>query len=152
MTDNKPSVQQKERRQRIRQEIPKPQDTKVLVFAQQDVEKEQKEAPEECWQGCLGNICELGAQIIVEEDCWGQLSSNQKVKLQIDIPLSETKIKAEIIGNVIYVVPDEQDNKIKMGVRFSESELDADTKRAIPQACEAIGPCLASEFGDCPKQ
>ncbi|MBN2456519.1 MAG: PilZ domain-containing protein [Sedimentisphaerales bacterium] len=146
MTDNKPFVQQKERRQSTRRQIPKAVNTKVIVSPQQLA----GDSKEDYWEGCLYNICELGAQIILEEACWEQLLPNQMVKLQLEISSSETNIKAEMIGQVVYILSGEQDRSIKLRVKFLESELNTDTKRLIPQACEAIAYCHASEFGECP--
>jgi hypothetical protein len=102
------------------------------------------------WQGCLGNICEAGAQIIVDADCWEQLHTNQRIKLQLDISSSETEVKTEATGQVRYIVPDEQDNRIKLGIEFSESALNADTKRAIQQVCEGVEHCPECKFDECP--
>ena len=150
MTDNKPSVQQKERRLRTRWQIPKSLDAKVTVWAQQGAGDGRKEAPEQCWQGCLSNICELGAQIIVGAVYWEQLRPNQSVKLQFDISSSETEIKTEVIGQVKYLVPDEQDNRIKLGIEFLESELNADTKQAIHRISEFSWSCSECKFDECP--
>ena len=48
MTDNKPYVQQKERRLKTRWQIPKSMDAKVMVRTQQVVGDGRKEAPEQC--------------------------------------------------------------------------------------------------------
>ncbi|MBW8038984.1 MAG: hypothetical protein FVQ85_03180 [Planctomycetes bacterium] len=150
MTDNKPSVQQKERRLRNRWLIPKSLDAKVTIWTQQRAGDGRNETPEQYWQGCLGNICEAGAQIIVDADCWERLRTNQRVKLQLDISSSETEIQTEVTGQVRYMVPDEQDNRIKLGIEFSESALNADTKRAIHQVCEDVEPCPECTFDECP--
>lgn len=131
MTDNKPSVQQKEQRLRTRFQIPKSQNAKVTFWTQQGAGDAQNETPGQCWQGCLGNICERGVQVIVEADCWGQLRTNERVKLQLDISSSQIEIKTEATGEVRYIVPDEQDDRVKLGIEFSESELDADTNRQL---------------------
>jgi len=150
MTDNKPSVQQKERRLRTRFQIPKPQDAKVTVWTQQGAENAQNETSGQCWQGCLGNICERGLQVILEAVCWEQLRPNQRVKLQLDISSSQIEIKTEATGQVRYIMPDEQDNRIKLGIKFLESELCADTKQAIHKICEVVEPCPESTFDECP--
>ena len=150
MTDNKLSIQQKERRLKTRWQIPKSLDAKVIVCTQQGAGDVRKEAPEQCWQGCLSNICELGVQIMVEVVCWEQLRTNQSVKLQFDISSSETEIKTEVIGQVKYIVPDEQDNRIKLGIEFLESELNADTKQAIHRISEFSGSCPECKFDECP--
>jgi hypothetical protein len=150
MTDKKPSVQQKERRLRTRWQIPKSLDAKVTVWTQQEAGDDRNEVPEQHWQGCLSNICELGAQIIVEAVCWEQLRTNQKVRLQLYISSSETQIKTEATGKVRYIVPDEQDNRIKLGIKFSEFKLNAKTKRAIRQVCETVGSCPECKFDECP--
>jgi hypothetical protein len=150
MTDNKPSVQQKERRRRTRWQIPKSLDAKVTIWTQQGAGDGRKEAPEQCWQGCLSNICELGAQIMVEAVCWEQLRPNQSVKLQFDISSGETEIKTEVIGQVRYIVAGEQDNRIKLGIEFSESELPADTKQAISRIFGFAGSCPECKFNECP--
>ncbi|MHC4084870.1 MAG: PilZ domain-containing protein [Planctomycetota bacterium] len=150
MTDKKPSVQQKERRLRNRWQIPESLDAKATVWIQQGEEDGRNETPEQYWQGCLGNICEAGAQIIVDADCWERLRTNQRIKLQLDISSSETEIKTEATGQVRYIVPDEQDNRIKLGIEFSESELNTDTKRAIHQVCEGIEHCPECKFDECP--
>lgn len=150
MTDNKPSVLQKERRLRTRWQIPKSLDANVTVWIQQGEGDVPNEAPEQYLKGCLGNICDLGAQIIVEAACWELLRTNQKVKLQLDISSSEIKIKTEATGRVRYIVPDEQDNKIKLGIKFSEFKLNADTQKAIHQICEAVGACPECKFDECP--
>ena len=135
MTDNKPSVQQQERRLKTRCQIPESPDAKVTVWTQPGAADARNETPGQCWQGCLGNICDLGVQVIVETDCWEQLRTNQRVKLQFDFSSSEIEIKTQATGQVRYVVPDEQDNRIKLGIEFSESELHADTKQAIYRIC-----------------
>ncbi len=150
MTDNKPSVQQKERRLRNRWPIPKSLDAKVTLRTQQGAEDGRNETPEQCWQGCLSNICEAGAQIIVDAVCWERLRTNQRVKLQLDISSSEAEIQTEVTGQVRYMVPDEQENRIKLGIEFSESALNADTKRAIHQVCEGVEPCPECKFDECP--
>lgn len=150
MTDNKPSVQQKERRLRNRWQIPESLDAKVTVCIQQGEEDGRDETPEQYWQGCLGDICEAGAQIIVDADCWEQLRTNQRIKLQLDISSSETEIKTEATGHVRYIVPDEQDNRIKLGIEFSESELNGDIKRAIHQVCKVVEHCPECKFDECP--
>ena len=150
MTDNKPFILQKERRLRTRWQIPKSLDANVIVLTQQEAGDVPNEAPEQYLQGRLGNICDLGAQIIVEAACWEMLRTNQKVKLQLDISSSEIEIKTEATGRVRYIVPDEQDNKIKLGIKFSEFELSADTKKAIHQVCEAVGACPECKFDECP--
>lgn len=150
MTDNKPYVQQKERRLRNRWPIPKSLDAKVTIWTQQGAEDGRNEAPEQYWQGCLGNICEAGAQIIVNADCWERLRTNQRVKLQLDISSSETEIQTEATGQVRYMVPDEQENRIRLGIEFSESALSADAKRAIHQVCEVVEPCPECKFDECP--
>ena len=150
MTDDKPSVQQKERRLRPRFQIPKSQDAKVTLWAQQGTGDAQNETPEQCWQGCLGNICDRGLQVILEAVCWVQLRPNQRVKLQFDISSSQIEIKTEATGQVRYVLADEQDNRIKLGIGFLESELCADTKQAIHQVCEVVGFCPEYTFNKCP--
>jgi hypothetical protein len=149
MTDNKPFVLKKERRLRTRWQIPKSLDAKVTVWTQQEAGDDRNETPEQHWQGCLSNICDLGAQIIVEAVCWEQLRTNQKVRLQLDISSGETEMKTEATGRVRYILPDEQDNRIKLGIKFSEFKLNADTKRAIHQVCEAIRRCPECKFDEC---
>ena len=127
MTDNKPSVRQKERRLKTRRQIPKSLDAKVIVRIQQGARDGRKEASEQCWQGYLSNIDESGAQILVEAVSWEHFYANPNVMLQFDISLCET----EVIGQVRYILPDEQDNSITLGIEFSESELQADTKQLI---------------------
>ncbi|MHC4111493.1 MAG: PilZ domain-containing protein [Planctomycetota bacterium] len=151
MTDNKPPVHLKERRLRTRWKIPQSLNAKVTVWTQQGAGNGRNEPPEQCWQGCLGNICESGAQIIVEAVCWERLRTHQRIKLQLDISSSETEIKTQATGQVRYIVPDEQDNRIKLGIEFSESALNADTKRAIHQVCEVAEPCSECKFDECPK-
>jgi hypothetical protein len=85
----------------------------------------------------------------VEAACWEQLRTNQKVRLQLDISSGETQIKTEATGRVRYIVPDEQDNRIKLGIKFSEFKLNADTKRAIQQVCEDVGACPDCKFDEC---
>jgi len=150
MTDNKPSVQQEERRLRPRFQIPKSQDAKVTLWTQQGTGVAQNETPGQCWQGCLGNICDRGLQVILEAVYWIQLRPNQRVKLQFDISSSQIEIKTEATGQVRYVLADEQDNRIKLGIGFLESELCADTKEAIRQVCEVVGFCPESTFDACP--
>ena len=150
MTHHNPSIQQKERRLRTRFQIPKSQDAKVTFWTQEVAGDAQNEIPEECWQGGLGNICECGLQVILEAACWEQLCPNQKVKLQLDFCSSETEIKTETAGQLKYVVPNEQVDRIKVGIEFLESELDADTKRAIGQSLEVVGPCPESKLDKCP--
>jgi len=113
---------QKERRLKTRWQIPKSMDAKVIVRTQQGAGDGRKEAPEQCWQGCLRNICERGTQILVEAVCWEQLRTNQNVMLQFDISSSETEIKTEVIDQVRYILPDERDNSIMLGIEFPESE------------------------------
>ena len=48
-------------------------------------------------------------------------------------------------------MPDEQDNRIKLGIEFSEFELNADTKKAIHQVCESVGSCSECKFDECTK-
>ena len=150
MTDNKPSVQQEERRQRTRFQIPESQDAKVAVWTQEGTGDVQNEAPGQCWQGCLGNICDRGLQVILDAVFWEQLRPNQRVNLQLDISSSQIEIKTEATGQIRYVLPDEQDNRIKLGIGFLESELCADTKQAIRQVCEVVGFCPESTFDECP--
>ena len=150
MTDNKQSVQQKARRLKTRWQIPKSLAAKVIICTQQGAGDGRKEVPEQCWQGCLSNICELGAQITVDVVCWEQLRTNQSVKLQFDISSCETEIKTEVIGQVKYIVPDEQDNRIKLGIEFSESEFHADTKQTISRIYGFSWPCLECKFDECP--
>ena len=150
MTDNKPLVHQKERRLRNRWQIPESLDAKVTVWIQQAREDARNDAPEQYLQGSLGDICEAGAQIIVDDDCWERLRTNQRIKLQIDISSGKTKIKTEVTGRVRYIVPDEQDNRIKLGIKFSGSALNADTKRAIRQVCESVEHCPECKFDECP--
>ncbi len=126
MTDNKPSVRQKERRLKTRRQIPKSLDAKVIVRIQQGARDGRKEASEQCWQGYLSNIGESGIQILVEAACWEHFYANPNVMLQFDISLCET----EVIGQVRYILH-EQDNSITLGIEFSESELQADTKQLI---------------------
>lgn len=150
MTDNEPSVRQKERRLKTRWQIPKSMDAKVIVKTQQGTGDVRKEAPEQCWQGCLSNICERGAQILVKTVCWGQLRTNQNVMLQFDISSVETEIKTEVVGQVRYILPDEQDNSIILGIEFSESELYADTKQLLHRISEFSGICPECKFDECP--
>ena len=149
MTDNKPSIPQKEQRLRTRWQIPKSLDAKAVVWTLQGAGDGRKETPEQCFQGCLSNICELGMQIIVEKACWEQLHANQSVKLQLDVSSSEMEIKTEVIGHVKYVLPDEQVNKIKLGIEFSESGLHADTRQAIRQISEFSRSCPECKFDEC---
>ncbi len=139
-------VPKKERRLKTRWQIPKSLDTKVIVRTQQGARDGRKVASEQCWQGCLSNFCERGAQILVEAVCWGQLRANQNVILQFDISSCET----EVIGQVRYILPDEQDNSIKLGVEFSESELQADTKQLIHRISALSGSCPECKFDECP--
>jgi len=148
MTDNKPSAQQKIRRLKTRWQIPKSLDTKVILRAKQGAGDGRKESQEQSWQGCLSNICERGAQILVEAVCWGQLSTNQNVMLQIEIILCET----EVIGQVRYILPDEQDNSIQLGIEFSESELQADIKQLFHGISEFSAGCPECKFDECPSR
>ncbi|MHC4243794.1 MAG: PilZ domain-containing protein [Planctomycetota bacterium] len=146
MTDNKPPVQQKKQRLKTRWQIPKSLDAKVIVRTQQGARDGRKEASEQCWQGYLINIGESGAQILVEAVCWEQFYANPNVMLQFDISLCET----EVIGQVRYILPDEQDNSIKLGIEFSESELHADTKQLIHRISALSGNCPECKFDECP--
>jgi len=150
MTDNKPSVQQKERRLKTRWQIPKSMDAKVMVRTQKVVGDGCKEAPDQCWQGCLSNICERGAQILVDSVCWGQLHKNQNIILQFDVSSVENETKTEAIGQVRYIFPDEQDNSIILGIEFSESEFYADTKQLIHRISDFSEICPECKFDECP--
>jgi len=147
MTDNKPTVQQKERRLRSRRQIPKSLDAKVTVWTRQGAEDGQNETSEQHWEGCLSNICEHGALILVEAVYWEQLRPNQSVKLQFDISSSEPK--TVVIGHVRYILPDEQDNRIKLGIEFLEYELQADTKQSIRRIFEILETCHECKFDEC---
>ncbi len=80
MTDNKPSVLHKERRLKNRWQIPKSLDAKVTIWIQQESDDVRNETEDQYWQGCLGNICDAGAQIIVNADCWEHLRTNHEDK------------------------------------------------------------------------
>ena len=147
MTDNKPTVQQKERRLRSRRQIPKSLDAKVTVWTCQGAEDGQNETSEQHWEGCLSNICEHGALILVEAVYWEQFRPNQSVKLQFDISSSEPK--TEVIGHIRYILPDEQDNRIKLGIEFLEYELQADTKQSIRRIFEILETCHECKFDEC---
>ena len=149
MTENKQSVLLEEQRLTTRWQIPKSLDAKVIILAIEGPVDEQKETSEQCFQGSLSNICELGAQIIVEAAFWEQLHANQNVKLQIALSSCETEIKTEVIGQVKYVVPDEQENKIKLGIKFSESGINADIKLAINRISESSDACSKCKFEEC---
>ena len=150
MTENKSTVQQKEQRLKTRWQIPKSLDAKVTVWTRQGAEDDQNEASEQHWKGFLSDICECGAQILMERVCWEQLHSNQSVKLQFEISSGETEIKTEVIGQVRYILPDEQDNKIKLGIEFLESELHADIKQAIDRIFVISERCSECKFDECP--
>ncbi len=85
---------------------------------------------------------------------WGKIQkrirANQNVMLQFDISSGETEIKTEVIGQVKYILPDEQDNSIKLGIEFSESELHADTKQLIHRISAFSGSCPECKFDECP--
>ena len=85
MTDNKPSVLQKERRLRTRWQIPKSLDANVTVWIQQGEGDVPNEAPEQYLKGCLGNICDLGALFIVVADCWELLRKIHMLNLKLYI-------------------------------------------------------------------
>jgi hypothetical protein len=150
MTDNKVSTQQKERRERIRWQIPKSVDSKVTIWTQKQAVAGQNGISEDCLLGCLVNICERGMQTTLDADCWGQLRTNQSVKIIFDISSSETEIKTEVNGYVRYILPDEQDNRILLGIEFSKPDLHTDTLQSISRICEFSGPCTEIKSGKCP--
>ncbi len=150
MTDNKPSVLQKERRLKNRSQIPKSLDAKVIVCHQRGAEDGRQEVFEPCCQGYLSNICERGVQIIVGVTCWKHLHPNQSIKLQLDIASGETEIKTEVIGCVRYIVPYRQDKDIKLGIEFSESGFHAGIKQSIRQIFKISEPCPECKFDECP--
>ena len=149
MTDNKPTVQQKEQRRRPRRQIPKSLDAKVTVWTHQGAEDGQNKASEQHWEGRLSNICERGALILLDAVYWEQLRPNQSVKLQFNISSSETENKTKVIGNVRYILPDEEDNRIKLGIEFLEYELQADTKQSICRIFEILETCPECKFDEC---
>jgi hypothetical protein len=146
MADNDLSVQHKERRLKNRWKIPKSLDAKVTVRTLQGTKDGFKQTSNPRWQGYLRNFCERGAQILVQAVCWGQLRANQNVMLQFNISSCET----EVIGQVRYIMPDEHDNGIKLGIEFTESELQAETKQLINQISELSGGCPECKFDVCP--
>ena len=148
MTDNNPTVQQNEQRLKTRWQIPTSLDAKVIVRSKQGAVDDRNEASEQCWQGCLSNFCERGAQILVEAVHWGQLRANQNVILQLNISSCET----EVLGQVRYILPDEQGNSIKLGIEFSESELHPDIKQLIHEISVFSESCPECEFDMCPSQ
>ena len=149
MADNK-TIIQKERRQKTRWEIPQSLKANAIISTQQRLEDIWKDTSEQFFQGYLSNICELGAQTILEATCWEQLQTNQCVKLQIDASSCETEIKTEIFGRIKYIMPDEQDNKIRLGIEFLEAGLNDDTKQAIRKISESSGTCSECTFDECP--
>ena len=148
MKNNEPSIQCKEQRRRTRWQIPKSLDLKVIIRPKQEAGDDWIN-PEQCWQGSLNNICELGAQITVDLVCWEQLHANQSLKLQFDASSSATQIKTEVIGQVRYAVPDEQYDRIKLGIEFSESDLNAVAKEAISRILKLSNNCSECKFDEC---
>ncbi len=73
-----------------------------------------------------------------------------RIKLKLDISSSKTEIKTEATGHVRYIMPDEQNNRIKLGIKFSETSLNDVTKRAIHQICESVEHCPECKFDECP--
>ncbi len=150
MGDYTPSVQQEERRLRTRLQLSESKDVKVTFWTQQGSGNARNRTPELCFQGRLGNICGQGLQVILKSGCYNQLRPDQRVKLQLNYCSSEIEIKTESTGQLRYIVPDEEIGRMKLGIEFSESDLDADTRQAISQILEVVGPCPESKSDKCP--
>lgn len=150
MGDCTPSVQQEERRLRTRLQLSESNDVEVTFWTQQGSGNARNKTPELCLQGRLGNICRQGLQVILKSGCYNQLCPNQRVKLQLNYCSNEIEIKTEATGRLRYIVPDEEIGRLKLGIELLESELDADTKQAISQILEAVGPCPESKSDKCP--
>ena len=50
---------------------------------------------------------------------------------------------------VRYILADEQDNRIKLGIAFLEYELNPDTKQSIHRIFEVLDPCPECKFDEC---
>jgi hypothetical protein len=150
MRDYTPSVQQKERRLKTRFQLSESKDAKVTFWTQQGSGNAQNKTPEPCLQGRLGNICEHGLQVILKSGYYEQLRPDQRVKLQLDFCSNGIEIKTEATGQLKYILPDEQIGRMRLGIEFLESDLDADTREAISQILEVVGHCPESKSDKCP--